>query len=120
MRKPVFGISNQVRHNRTVWPQKMARGSKYRILEVEGSFYLCSEIKGAGQLCGCRVADLRLCFRICKNRFSHDFARMINHNQRNRDEQYATKWQHSTHNEPRHQKTCVLHILNQRRRSATQ
>ena len=30
-------------------------------------FYLCSENKGADQLRGYREADLRLCFRICKN-----------------------------------------------------
>ena len=28
---------------------------------------MCSENKGADQLCGYREADLRLCFRICKN-----------------------------------------------------
>ena len=42
---------------RGVQPQKMARGLKFRILEVEGLYYLCIENKGA---------DLRLCFRICK------------------------------------------------------
>ena len=37
--------------------------------------YLCSENKGADQLCGYRTADLRLCFRIyAKFRFSHDAA----------------------------------------------
>ena len=34
-------------------------------------YYLCSENNGADQL---READLRLCFRICKNRISHDEA----------------------------------------------
>ena len=29
-------------------------------------YFLCSENKGAHQLCGYRPADLRLCFRICK------------------------------------------------------
>ena len=37
-----------------------ARGLKFRIYEVEGLYYPCSENKGA-------EADLRLCFRICKN-----------------------------------------------------
>ena len=32
-------------------------------------YYLCSENKGADQLRGYRAADLRLCFRICKNLF---------------------------------------------------
>ena len=36
----------------------------FRIQEVEGLYYLCSENKGADQLRGCREADLRLCFRI--------------------------------------------------------
>ena len=44
----------------------MARGLKFRIYEVEGSYYPCSENKGADQLRGYREADLRLCFRICK------------------------------------------------------
>ena len=33
---------------------------------MEGLYYLCSENKGADQLCGYREADLRLCFSICK------------------------------------------------------
>ena len=52
--------------NRAVQPQKMARGLKFRIQDVEGLYYLCSENKDADQLCGYRTADLRLCFRICK------------------------------------------------------
>ena len=43
---------------------KMARG-----LKEEGLFSLCSENKGADQLCGYCEADLRLCFRICKKPF---------------------------------------------------
>ena len=36
---------------------------------------MCSENKGADQLCGYRTADMRLSFGIiCKNRFSHDTA----------------------------------------------
>ena len=45
-------------------PQKMTRGLKIRIKEVEGLYYLCNKNKGADQLRG--EADLRLCFRICK------------------------------------------------------
>ena len=44
----------------------MSRGLKFRIYEVEGLYYPCSENKGADQLRGYREADLRLCFRICK------------------------------------------------------
>ena len=39
-------------------------------------YYLCSENKGADQLRGYREADLRLCFRVCKSRFSHDAAHL--------------------------------------------
>ena len=49
--------------NRAVQPQKMAGGLKFRIKEVEGLYYPCSEIKGADH----RTADLRLFFRMCKN-----------------------------------------------------
>ena len=52
--------------NRAVQLLKMARGWKFRIQEVKGLHYLCSENKGADQLRGDREADLRLCFRICK------------------------------------------------------
>ena len=58
----------------------MARGLKFRIKKVEGLYYLCSENKGADRLRGYREADLRLCFRICKKRFSHDTAHLIKHN----------------------------------------
>ena len=55
----------------------MARGLKFRILEVEGLYYPCSENKDADQLRGYREADLRLCFRIyAKSRFSHDAAQI--------------------------------------------
>ena len=45
----------------------MARGLKFRIKKVEVFYYQSSESKGADQLRGYREADLRLCFRICKN-----------------------------------------------------
>ena len=45
----------------------MARGLKFGIKEEEELYYPCSENKGADQLRGYRKADLRLCFRICKN-----------------------------------------------------
>ena len=44
LRKPVFGVSDQVRHtNRPVQLQKMARGLKFRIKVVEGLYYPCNE-----------------------------------------------------------------------------
>ena len=52
--------------NRAVQSQKMARGSKFCIYEVEELYKPCSENKGADQLRGYREADLRLCFLICK------------------------------------------------------
>ena len=45
----------------------MANGLKFLIYKVEGLYYPCSENKDADQLRGYREADLRLCFRICKN-----------------------------------------------------
>ena len=68
MRKPVFGVSDQVRHKpgSTATEVKMARGLKFQIKVVEGLYYPSSENKGADQLRSYREADLRLCFRICK------------------------------------------------------
>ena len=40
----------------------MARGLKFRILEVEGLYYLFSKNTGADQLRGYRTADLYLSF----------------------------------------------------------
>ena len=67
MRKPLFGFPTWSDTNQAVQLQKMARGLKFRIEKVEVLYYLCSENKGADQLRGYREADLRLCFRICKN-----------------------------------------------------
>ena len=60
--------------NQAVQPQKIARGLKFRIQEVEGLYYPFSENEGADQLRSYCAADLRLCFRICKSRFSHNEA----------------------------------------------
>ena len=76
MRKPVFGVSGQVRHK----PGCIATESGERLeisdLVQAGSHYPCNEKKGADQLRGYREADLRLCFRICQKRFSHDAAHL--------------------------------------------
>ena len=45
----------------------MARDLKFRIKKAEVLYYPSGENKGADQLRGHREADLRLCFRICKN-----------------------------------------------------
>ena len=76
MRTPVFGVSDQVRH-KPGSTTKMARGLKFRIQKVEGLYYLFSENKGADQLRGYGEADLRLCFHICKTRFSNDAAHFL-------------------------------------------
>ena len=66
VRKPVFRVSDQVDTNRAVQPQKIARGLKLQIEEVEGLYYQCGENKGTDQLRGYCEADLRLCLHICK------------------------------------------------------
>ena len=66
MRKPVFGFPTRSDTNRAVQSLNMSRGLKVWILIVEGLYYPYSENKGADQLRGYE-ADLRLCFRICKN-----------------------------------------------------
>ena len=61
------GFPTRCDTNRAVQQQKIARGLKFHIYEVEGLYYLCSENKGADQLHGYRLStDLRLCFRIFK------------------------------------------------------
>ena len=55
----------------------MAIGLKFWILEVEELYYLCSENIGADRLSGYGAADLHICFRICKIRFSHDAAHIV-------------------------------------------
>ena len=53
VRKPVFGVSNQVRH-------------KSKILDLrKRGIKLCSENKGDDKLCSYCTADLRLCLCIC-------------------------------------------------------
>ena len=44
--------------NKAVQPQKMVRGLKFWDLVVEELYYLCSENKGADQLCSYFTADL--------------------------------------------------------------
>ena len=63
VRKPVFGVSDQVRGCTATEDSKRL---EIRFLDVEGLYYPCSENKGADQLRSYCAADLRLCFRICK------------------------------------------------------
>ena len=66
MRNRSSGFPTRSDTNRAVQSKKVARCLKFQIKEVEGLYYPCSENKGADQLRGYRIADLRLCFRICK------------------------------------------------------
>ena len=67
MRKQVFGVSDKSNTNQAVQPQKMARGLKFRIWEVEGLYYPYSENIGTDQLRNSYcAADLRFRFHICK------------------------------------------------------
>ena len=52
MRKPTFWFPTWSDTNQAVQLQKMARGLKFRIYEVEGLYYKCSENRGADQLRG--------------------------------------------------------------------
>ena len=61
------GFPTRSHTNRAVQSLKIARDLKFRIYEAEGLCYPTGENKGADQLRGHREADLRLCFRICKN-----------------------------------------------------
>ena len=67
MRKPVFGVSDQVRHK----PGCTVTEDELR-LEISdlgnrglGLYYTCSENKGADQLRSHCATDLHLCFRMC-------------------------------------------------------
>ena len=56
----------------------MARGLKFRILEVEGLYYLGRKNKGADELRIYCKAELRLCFlHMQKAGFFHDAAHLI-------------------------------------------
>ena len=66
MRKPKIWFLNRSDTNRAVQAQKIARNLKFRIQEEEGLYFPSSENKGSDQLRSYRVADLRLCFCICR------------------------------------------------------
>ena len=71
MRKPAFWFPTWSHTNQAVQPQKMARGLKFRIEEVEGLYYmyLCSENKS---LMSCAVTAQLICafvFAYAKNCF---------------------------------------------------
>ena len=79
VRKPVFGVSDQVRHKLAVQQQKMPRGFKFRLKIVEGLYYLLAKTK---TLISCAVTAQLICvfvFTYAKIRFSHNEAHMYNH-----------------------------------------
>ena len=65
------GFLTRSKTNRAAQPQKMAR---FRIKGEEGLYYPCSKNIGADQLCGYRIADLRLFLAYAKSGFSHEAA----------------------------------------------
>ena len=76
MRKPVFGLSDQVHTNQAVQPQKISRGLKFRINLEKGLYYPCSEKRA---LISCEVTAQLICvfvFAYAKSRFSHNEAHL--------------------------------------------
>ena len=65
MRKPVLRVSDKSDTNQAVQPQKMARGLKFRIYEVERLYYPCSDTNGADPtptaLISCAVISQLIC-----------------------------------------------------------
>ena len=76
VRKPTFWFLTWSDTNRAVQLQKMARCLKFRIEEVEGLYYSCSENKGVDQ----RAVTMKLIcvfvFAYAKCWFSHDVAQI--------------------------------------------
>ena len=67
MRKPVFVVSDQVRHKLVCAATEDGHKLEMSDFRRRELCYLCSENKGADQLCCYCTAYLQLCFRICKN-----------------------------------------------------
>ena len=65
MRKPTMWLLTRSDTKQAIQQLEMARELKFCIYEVGVLYLPSSENKGADQLRGYRVADLRLCFRIC-------------------------------------------------------
>ena len=55
-----LGFPTRSDTNRAVQTQKTATGLKFRIQEVEGLYYICSECKGADQLRGYPAVETML------------------------------------------------------------
>ena len=66
--------------NQPIHPKKKARIINFWLYVEEELYYLCSENKGADQLCSNCKAGLRICFHIGKILFSHDAAHLSGNN----------------------------------------
>ena len=77
--KTCFGFPTRSDTNWALQLQKVVKGLKFWIYEVEGLYYLCSETKW---LISCAVNAQLICafaFAYAKRRFSHDAARFYSH-----------------------------------------
>ena len=77
MRKPVFGVSDQVGYKLGCTVTEDGKSLEILDLEVEGLYYLRS---GKKALISCTLSTQLICtfvFEFAKSRFSHDWAHMI-------------------------------------------
>ena len=77
MRKRFTAFPTRSDRNRVAQPQKIARGLKFRILKVEGLYYLCGENKGAGQLLVTAKLICGFVFAYARSWFSHNEAHIL-------------------------------------------
>ena len=75
MRKPVFGHFFDTKQ--AAQPLKIARGLQFWIWEEEGLYCLCTENKGADQLCCYGKLICCFVFAYAKSLFSHDAAHIF-------------------------------------------
>ena len=80
MRKPVFGVSDQVRNQ--LGFTATVDGNRLELSDFESRGVVLS--MSQKQKRGYHVADLQLCYRICKSRVSHDRCIELPHNLRAR------------------------------------
>ena len=76
-RKPVFGVSDQVRHKPGCSAtEDVLRGLKFQIQEVEGFYYLCSETNVLISCAATTQLIWAFVLAYAKSKFSHDTAQM--------------------------------------------
>ena len=76
MRNLSSGFLTRSDTTRAVQQQKMVRGLKFRIQEVEGLYYHCSENKDVDQLVTTKLICVFV-FEYAKSRFSNDKAQFL-------------------------------------------